>query len=187
MEFTVPHPTRSPSDARLIGLGFKDMRSEAIADAVRIRAIRGSTLDDGIDFSAIELPAFVSFVAGLSVAEPWGRWSEGERVRLEMRRPLSGRFRLHLRATAFGPNLGVEVPVSVGSQVRSFRFASNAGEAQDVFLDFDLSKPSTSIEITVPFPVSPPGDERKIGLGLIALRRLRRQPWFSGLAPQRLS
>jgi hypothetical protein len=169
--FKVPHPTTPPNDFRRVGIGFLSMRSETILDdAKSCRSIHGASLDDGIDFSTADFPAFVGSAAGLSGAESFGRWSDGEKVCLRLRYLLSGRFDLHLKVLGYGPNLGAEVSVKIGSQVKRFNLGSEPDQIQDVSIEFDLSVPADAIEIAIPFPIQPPNDGRKIGLAFMSMR-----------------
>ena len=147
------------------------MRSETILDdAKSCRSIHGASLDDGIDFSTADFPAFVGSAAGLSGAESFGRWSDGEKVCLRLRHLLSGGFDLHLKVLGYGPNLGAEVSAKIGSQVKRFNLGSEPDQIQEVSIEFDLSVPSDTIEIVIPFPIRPPNDSRKIGLAFVSMR-----------------
>ncbi|WP_312837956.1 DUF7024 domain-containing protein [Atlantibacter hermannii] len=52
-----------------------------------------ASLSDGIDFTKKGFPEFIHDVSGLSVSEPWGRWSDSESVNFELTKPL-GKVRI---------------------------------------------------------------------------------------------
>ena len=125
--------------------------------AAQAKQVLASSLADGIDFSAPDFPIFVESVQGLSTNETWGRWSDGQRVLLELKHTLSGRFRLLVRAVGYGPNIGVPVSVTIGRQTRTVKLPAQIGSEDELTLDFDLREPANIIEITLPHPIQPPG------------------------------
>jgi hypothetical protein len=130
----------------------------------------GTTLADGIDFTRQEYPWFVRGVTGLSANEPWGRWSVGPKIDIALARNLPRRFRLVIEGGGYGPNIGEQVTVKVGKAKRSFTFSAGPGARQRAVIQFSMRRPSNMIHIEVPRPVTPPNDNRAIGLGLTNLR-----------------
>lgn len=170
IEITVPHPVRPPTDSRTLGIG---MVAVSAAPAVELsmadaRQTLGSTLEDGWDFSAPGLPAFVDSVQGLYAQEAWGRWSQGDKVVIELKHALQGRFTLLLRAAGLGRNARWPIKISVGGQSRRVRVkpAPNG----EVAVTFDLARPACVIEIHVPFPTELPTDIRKLGVAFYSMR-----------------
>ncbi len=137
--------------------------------------IMGS-LADGIDFRAPEYPQFVWSVHGLSDREGWGRWSIGPKVTLTLWHFLEGDFELELTGGGYGRNIGARVKIRIGGAVRSIKFSKSEIEPHTVGVSFSLSKPQNIIEIYVPHPTVPEGDERAIGIGLVQMRVTRVLP-----------
>jgi len=134
-----------------------------------------ATLSDGIDFTRPTFPTFVQNVQGLSGHESWGRWSDenlAKSVRVDMTDPIPSRFNLVFLSQAFGPNVGQDLVVKLGSQVHRFRLREGLFEYRKVI---DLSGEETfSIEFLPPQPTSPmqiniSGDKRMLGIGLVKL------------------
>lgn len=126
----------------------------------------------GIDFRRDGFPSFVDFAGGLSGHEPWGRWSDGDTVLLEFKKPLPEKFKVCLVAKAFGPNAGKEFVARVEKSTN--RFVLNRLPAEQVLL-FDNPEKSRVMTITIPSPVSPKAlgmssDERRLGMGFVELR-----------------
>ena len=63
---------------------------------------------------------------GLSHAEPWGTWSEGNAIDLEFSLPLPDKFAIHLVAHAFGPNVDKAFLVHVGDSMAKFTLGGGA-------------------------------------------------------------
>ena len=169
IEIQVPYTAQLPNDPRLAGFALFSICTEHVLGIAQLKSLGHKTLEDGIDFSAASYPHFLSGVSGLSAAESWGRWSDGEEVVLDLRHWLSGRFRLHLRIQVYGRNAGEPIPIRIGSNVRTLLLDSG-GDAQDRAVDFDLAKPQSVIKISVPYPTQPPNDSRTIGVGLVSMR-----------------
>ena len=133
------------------------------------RAEYGSSLFDGIEFAASSFPAVVDFVDGVGANEHWGRWSNDEKIVIVLKHKLEGKFRFFLRAVGYRDNAGAHVPVRIGSQTSTVRLPSSIEDATGAWLHFDLAKPSNIIEITVPHPITPEMDTRKLGIGMVAV------------------
>ncbi len=176
IEITVPHPIRPAMDSRTLGIGMIGIGSASAVtrNALEARDVFGTSMEEGIDFSHRAFPAFVESASGIYESEQWGRWSNERRVVLELGHVLQGRFKLLMRAFAYGPNVGVPITVSVGSQRRSIRLPGEIGP-NDVFaMNFNLRSASSTIQIDVPHPTCPPGDGRNVGIGLCRM-------WVEGL------
>jgi O-antigen chain-terminating methyltransferase len=107
-------------------------------------------------------------IAGVAVVESWGRWSNGETVKLEFEEPLPERFVLHLTAKAFGPNIGKEFVAKAGAEEVRFELR---GKPETKTLEFNNPEGVREITIIVPAPTAPAdistsADIRKLGLGL---------------------
>jgi phosphoglycerol transferase len=135
-----------------------------------------ATLRDGIDFTKRGWPDFISNAQGISGHEPWGLWSDANlapTVRFEFSSALPQRFTLLFSGHAFGPNVGSDIVVKIGSQEVKFRLSSSNTEIR---IPFDLGNESANIiEFIPPNPTSPKQlgvstDERKLGIGFINLR-----------------
>jgi len=135
-----------------------------------------ASLAEGIDFSRATLPSFVKELIGLSGPEPWGRWSDanvGSSVEIVFKRNLPDRFTLEIDGGVFGPNIGAEMKVVLGSMTKVLR---NHLPKLTVRLAVDLEgEKVSSIRIIPSQPVSPMelgvnSDTRKIAIGLSRLR-----------------
>jgi hypothetical protein len=133
----------------------------------RLRRTRRKVLELG----GAELGARARRVEGLSPPESWGRWSEGERVVIELRepvhRPRGVTFRVRL---AYGPNVGKELGVLIGRHRFARRLA--AGEQRiRVKLGKGAREAITRVELIIPAPASPrdrgeSDDARLLGVAL---------------------
>jgi phosphoglycerol transferase len=121
-----------------------------------------------IDFTAAEDSAGVLEITGMSGAEPWGRWSIEEEVRIRFEQALPKQFTLDFTARAFGPNVDVPIVVRAGDGEASFRAT---GTDQAIRLSFKLSEPTDTIAFTGLSPTSPASqglsaDPRTLGVGI---------------------
>jgi phosphoglycerol transferase len=125
-----------------------------------------------IDFTRRSWPGLLSRVQGLSFAESWGTWSDGSKVTLEFQTPLPRSIMLHLKALAFGPNVGQKFTIEIGAEAAEFVLADSP---QEIAIPFRTSEASASIVISIPSPISPKelgfgNDSRKLGLGFYRLK-----------------
>jgi hypothetical protein len=116
-------------------------------------------------------------VEGLSVSEPWGRWSDAKQVVFHVAQPLPRGLVVVLKARAFGINATLPFTLRVGDQATQFS-AGPGFEQINLYLTTDGAQRSLRIE--VPQPTSPedigtPGDPRKLGIGIseLSLRESR--------------
>lgn len=129
-----------------------------------------------VDFSAPAIPKSIAKLSGMSVHEPWGRWTEGPLVRIDLAQPLPREFTLEIVSSmAFPPNVDTPIEVRIGSATQTFKVSARE---TSVVLPFKLDAEARAIEIRIPRPTSPAElgfnqDPRKLGLGLksIAARR----------------
>jgi phosphoglycerol transferase len=119
------------------------------------------------------LPAnFIQRVDGLAGAEAWGTWTDGPGARIQFGRPLPARFKVQLSARAYGPNIGKDFVLKIGTQQQAFR----AGEqSTSLELEFAPEGEADTIEFLVPAPASPQSlgkgaDMRQLGLGLETMK-----------------
>jgi phosphoglycerol transferase len=108
---------------------------------------------------------------GLSVVEPWGRWSDAKQVVLHFSQPLPRRLNLILAARAYDDNANLPFTIHVGGKSETFRLGWTT---QEIGLHFETDGTVRSLAIDVPHPVSPaeaghPGDPRKLGIGIVEL------------------
>ncbi|HVT62935.1 MAG TPA: hypothetical protein VHD33_05555 [Legionellaceae bacterium] len=129
-----------------------------------------SCVEGEIIFSQSTYPEFVWDIFGISSAEDWGRWSLGELVSIKFLKPLPQRFKLILAGGGYGPNIGKNFIVAIGTEKQPFVFNREPEIGQSISLIYDLDSPVDLIEITIPKPVAPPNAKRLIGLGLCSLK-----------------
>lgn len=108
----------------------------------------------------------ISKIEGLYHRERWGRWSKGKEVELQFDTPIPEHLRLVLHVSAFGPNIGAPVKLSIGSVSTNFTVSEHA-ERYEFKLHIPVTE--TTIRFIVPQPVSPKelgvgSDERMLGL-----------------------
>lgn len=131
-----------------------------------------ATGTDTIDFKRSVWPGVILNARGLYSAEPWGTWSSSDIVAFEFSMPLPEKFKVHLIAHAYGPNVGKEFVAHVGDSSVSFTLGA---VNEEKVLEFDNPKRSKIISVNVPSPISPKElglgeDGRSIGVGLVELR-----------------
>jgi phosphoglycerol transferase len=150
-------------------------RTGYFADQFGVRS--DGALVDGIDFSAsARIPSFVSDMSGLSVAEPWGRWSDAnlaKSVVVTFASPLPDRFTMVLSGVSFGPNTGKTLTVVIGSIRKQIEMPAQF----DMRIPVELKgERVSSIEFVPPVPTSPKefgmagADTRKLGVGFKSLK-----------------
>jgi glycosyltransferase involved in cell wall biosynthesis len=143
--------------------------SPAAADPLAVEPLFGA-----IDFSSDAWPREIATVGGLSVAEPWGRWSDanvGPTVVLAFTRPLPARATLGLTARAFGPNCAADTRIRIGDACYTWQFGASDSTAE---FDIVTDGGQFTIEIVPPAPISMleaglSGDGRRLGVGLVRL------------------
>jgi hypothetical protein len=146
----------------------EEYRPHSSAEAAK--QMTGSSLVDGIAFNLTDLPACVTDIKGLSEAEPWGRWSDAERVVISLNHLLDNEFLLDVTAIGYDRNAGADILVKIGSTSKIARFGADMDNPQTISLSFRLRKPTSVIEFKVPYPTQPVKDSRLIGLGLVRLK-----------------
>jgi phosphoglycerol transferase len=120
-----------------------------------------------IGFDRPQLSARVARIAGFTVWEPAGRWTEGPLARIELLQPLPRRFSLRLTTIMAMPaNIGVELPIRIDGVERRVRVG---GGPTTIDIPFDISGSANAIEITIPTPTSfgelnVNADTRKLGI-----------------------
>lgn len=125
-----------------------------------------------VDFRKPSWPGVISSARGLSLAERWGAWSASDVVTLQFSMPLPEKFRVHLIAHAFGPNVGEEIVAQVGNSASRFTLS---GKTEERILDFNNPGRSRTLSFNVPSAVSPrelglSADERSLGIGFVQMR-----------------
>jgi phosphoglycerol transferase len=135
-----------------------------------------ATLVDGIDFTQGTWPSFLRDVRGLSIAEPWGRWSDanlGESVQFDFVVPLPTKFTLVISAKPFGRDGTQRVQIRIGDQTHTITLRPDNA---DIRLPITLGGHRVDmIEFIPQDPVSPQqmgldGDGRRLGVGFNRLR-----------------
>jgi hypothetical protein len=129
----------------------------------------GTTIADGIDFRKENFPWFVGRVSGLSFNEAFGRWTNGLYVDIKFKSRLPKRFKLTIEGGGYGPNIGKFATVKIGRKKQRFAFHSMNGDEKAV-MEFWTRTEQDNIHISIPEPVVPPNDNRRIGLAFKSLR-----------------
>jgi phosphoglycerol transferase len=131
-----------------------------------------------IDFTHPFRFGLVKRVSGLSVSQPFGRWSDSRVVQIELFRPLPRWFDLCLTASAFGPNVQLPFEIGIGGEDKVFRLSSTPSE---ICLPFNTSGGEILITIGVPQPISPKqlgvgSDDRMLGIALTKMKIIPAEP-----------
>jgi len=131
-----------------------------------------------IDFTHPFRFGLVKRISGLSVAQPFGRWSDSRAVQVELFQSLPRWFDLCLTASAFGPNVQLPFEIGIGDESKVFRLSSTPSE---VCLPFNTAGGETTITITVPQPTSPKqlgmgSDDRLLGIALTKMKIIPSDP-----------
>jgi len=113
----------------------------------------------------------------LSVAEDFGRWTDGSPTAFKFTKGLPEHFKLVLTVGgAFGPNQGKTFTAEVGSQSQNFIPSNTVVVPNIVELEFDHVSTDV-LTINSPSPTSPKelgmsADTRKLGISIIKLEIL---------------
>lgn len=129
----------------------------------------------GYQFNQPGVPDFLESFAGLSHAEDWGRWSDGNSapaVVLSFIQPLPKGFTLQVISKGYGPNIGQQARVIVDNEEQRLNLGEQAAEEA---LHFANHAGAKRIEIIPPYPQSPKdagesADGRKLGIGLLSIK-----------------
>jgi phosphoglycerol transferase len=131
-----------------------------------------AVLEDGWSFSKPGSPEYIASIYGLSVSEPWGRWTDGDVAIVRFSSPLPLRFSVELSGGAFGANVGKPVGIRVGGVERQVVFKGGPFENTST-LKADFVNESGSDTVTILLPAARPasaGDPRRLGLALTGLK-----------------
>ena len=142
------------------------------------KVARGTArLADGFDFADTVYPQEVDYLRGLSLPEPWGRWSDANRepaVSILLREPVSGSLCLDVRFLAAPLQAGAPVMIRLGDQ--STTVVPSDTEPRDYRIEARLSKPAWGIHLEPGRPAPSSGwdpqtrNPRLIAIGLIRLQ-----------------
>ena len=142
------------------------------------KVARGTArLADGFDFADTVYPQEVDYLRGLSLPEPWGRWSDASMapaVSILLREPLLGSLCLNVRFRATPLQAGAPVLIRLGDQ--SATVVPSDTEPRDYRIEAQLTKPAWSIHLEPSRPAPARGwdprnrDPRRIAIGLIRLQ-----------------
>lgn len=135
-----------------------------------------ATFSEGIDFKRQGLPSFILSVQGLSSQESWGRWSdanENAQVRFNFATLLPNTFNLLMALKAFGPNIGKQLKIRIGSKIYYVKLHEQIEKTQ---LAVNLNGEKVrSIEFFPPDPISPhEQDRRRVAIGFIDLKIVKK-------------
>ena len=142
------------------------------------KVARGTArLADGFDFASTVYPQEVDYLRGLSLPEPWGRWSDASMapgVSILLREPLSGSLCLDVRFRATPLQAGAPVMIRLGDQ--STTVVPSDTEPRDYRIEAQLPQPAWSIDLEPSRPAPSGGwdpqnlNPRRFAIGLIRLQ-----------------
>ncbi len=155
------HPVPDDAVDRVIGDGYMLLR-------VPTKEENGVHAATTVDFVQPFRFGLVKSIRGLSVPQPFGRWSDSSEVKVEMLEPLPREFDLRLKARAFGPNAQKPFTIRIGDQMKTFRLAA---EQSEVTIPFTTDGKQKLVTIQIPEPTSPQqlklgSDSRPLGIAL---------------------
>lgn len=137
-----------------------------------------ASINEGIIFKKSGYPDFLRYVAGLSHAEGWGRWSDSAYgapiVEFGFRKPLPDKFILEFQAIPYADNSQHPLRVRVGQQEQTVYVEGDQSKKYRLF--FNNPNKTSIIEFYPPNPTYPrllnpaDSDPRKLGIGFINLR-----------------
>lgn len=158
-----------PSDVtdRLAGEGYVLFRLPA-----KSANGKAGAFPQTVDFRHPYRFGLVKRISGMSVPQPFGRWSDSREVQIEMASALPPTFELKLTAFAFGPNTQLPFTIRIGEETKTFQAGATPSE---VSLPFTTDGKKKLITIEVPQPTSPKqrglsSDDRELN---IALREMK--------------
>ncbi|KIQ49966.1 phosphatidylglycerol--membrane-oligosaccharide glycerophosphotransferase [Citrobacter rodentium NBRC 105723 = DSM 16636] len=135
---------------------------------------------DRIIFAADGIPVFIKSIVGMGHPELWGRWSDANQspeIVITFNQPLPEKFDIEIKAKAYGKNIGIPIPVKIGSHSQNLMLQA---ETQTSIVHMVNSDRLNTLTITPPFPeLSNEGNvigfpknapPRKLGVGLTELR-----------------
>lgn len=137
-------------------------QAQLLAVAITVgAAVAGAAMPRAFPFGAISLaaPAPGVVLEGFSGAEPFGRWTEGERARLRFEQSLPRRFTVKFRAHAFVGNADKSCVVRVGGRSASRLMLTPDDE------DYSVAVESPWFASDIEFIVSNPTSPKRLGLG----------------------
>jgi phosphoglycerol transferase len=105
------------ADVDFAGLAAEQIMHKVGFFADKLGVRYQATYTSGIDFSKAGWPDFIKDASGIGANEPWGRWSLGHEVDLTFFQPLPQHFNLDLVVTPFGPNVGKDLTIEIGSRM----------------------------------------------------------------------
>jgi hypothetical protein len=135
-----------------------------------------SGLYDKIDLSVAGLPEFIESCSGLSVREPFGRWSIGEQITLGLDRRITGDICIEFELYAvFGPNVNKTLTVVCGEAVERVKLYPTDMKSSYV-IRFPRADFKT-IVIQIPHPFRPKDmpelkneDPRSVGIAIRSIK-----------------
>jgi SAM-dependent methyltransferase len=135
-----------------------------------------ASLYEKIDLSVAGLPEFIESCSGLSIREPFGRWSIGEEVALVLNRRVTGSVTIELDLYAvFGPNVHKTLTVTCGEATERVKLYPAA--VQSSYLCRFPRSDFKTILIRVPHPCRPKDipdleneDSRPVGIALRSIK-----------------
>lgn len=150
--------------------------SYMICDITRRTTVGANTfppVEMNFQSSSKVLPSTILGFKGLSIQEPWGRWTDGDEVEIKLANCLPmGKLRIDLRGHAFGPNIRKPTVISLGTSKSSVVFTENDSD-QSVILE-NNEQCQRKLSILVPKKTSPlelgiSEDARPLGIGFVSL------------------
>jgi len=128
-----------------------------------------ANINEGIIFSRIGYPSFISNYTGISVREPWGRWTDSNDAVIEFAQSLPRQFILTIEAGTSDSFVGKPVKIAIGDAQLDAIF--NSQEPTET--TFQVVTNGQAKSITFHFPTlatASSSDNRHLGLALIKLK-----------------
>lgn len=139
----------------------------ATKDAKLIRFIRPKNVDYSVDLIGDILDDKLVQTKGVGGAEGFGRWTDGKRAEFIFAEPLPTKLTLKVAMRGYGPNVGRDVLITLGSQQAHVKLSN---DRQEFVIKLDNPDNARILAFDVPQPTSPKQagegpDERPLGIG----------------------
>lgn len=137
-----------------------------------------ASLPGVIDFKRNEFPSFIDEIYGLSSAESWGRWSDGERVAFKINYGKIKLKRISVVVGGFADNVGKEINVKFGGYNTSLILESAEPREYHITLPVTGTGTGTGTEWLIFYPAHPispkslglSDDARQLGISFFSLK-----------------
>jgi hypothetical protein len=156
----LPNPPSSGDDPRHIGMGLKALE---IHNSTLPLCSAGDSVEENPEYG------FDAAYTGFQPMENWGIWSAESQCHVEFDRKFRGKLKLEMTLAAFGYNIGRDILVQLGDEMRTITLSEQASH-----FEFDLTVRDASARLrfsNIDTRVKNPEQEpRSLGIGIHGIR-----------------